>query len=403
MKKIIFVFLLILLYSNISFPQWQQLSGINPNWVKSLASNGSNIFAGNFLLVDDDKLDTGLGVYVSSNNGVNWSITSLQIAPSCLHFRNSRLFACAGGLFYTDNNGLNWTSVSLPGLIQSAASNGTYVFCGGTSGIFASSNNGVNWSTISTSSSTALLVKDNYLYSANGYSLQITSNNGINWIQTSIDNKPVYSFATNGTDIFAGTNSGLYKSTNNGANWTNISPLYVWVNSILAFESNVIICDFFGNGIYKSTNLGVNWVQRNEGLSTGIAFQVLLNANGYIFAGSTNGLWRRSLQSVLDINQVSSSIPDKYYLSQNYPNPFNPVTRIDFDIPRRGGSSMGNIFVSLKVYDVLGREVKTLVNEEKVAGFYSVDFNGTDLTSGVYFYSLETQSYKDTKWMILIK
>jgi len=89
-------------------------------------------------------------------------------------------------------------------------------------------------------------------------------------------------------------------------------------------------------------------------------------------------------------------LPEEYILSQNYPNPFNPVTKIDFDLPKSG-------FISLKVFDVLGREVKTLVNEEKSAGSYSVDFNASDLSSGVYFYKMETEGYSDLKKMVVIK
>jgi hypothetical protein len=88
--------------------------------------------------------------------------------------------------------------------------------------------------------------------------------------------------------------------------------------------------------------------------------------------------------------------PKTYSLAQNYPNPFNPVTKINFALPKQG-------FVSLKVYDVLGREVSTLVNEVKVAGSYSVDFDASMLSSGVYFYRLESGNFSDIKRMILVK
>ena len=96
------------------------------------------------------------------------------------------------------------------------------------------------------------------------------------------------------------------------------------------------------------------------------------------------------------LNNNQNGLPIIYLLSQNYPNPFNPVTKINFAIPKQG-------LVSLKIYDVLGREVKTLVNEIKPSGFYSVDFNGNEFASGVYFYRLESGSFKDTKRMLLIK
>jgi hypothetical protein len=92
----------------------------------------------------------------------------------------------------------------------------------------------------------------------------------------------------------------------------------------------------------------------------------------------------------------TSNIPGNYSLKQNYPNPFNPVTKIDYALPKNG-------FVTLKVYDMLGREVVSLVNETKAAGNYSVDFNASSLTSGVYFYRLEVNSFVDTKKMMLVK
>ena len=89
-------------------------------------------------------------------------------------------------------------------------------------------------------------------------------------------------------------------------------------------------------------------------------------------------------------------LPKSYSLSQNYPNPFNPVTKINFALPKLG-------FATLKVYDVLGREVSILVNEMKQAGSYSVDFDASQLSSGVYFYRLESGAFSDIKRMILIK
>ncbi|MBL7129127.1 MAG: T9SS type A sorting domain-containing protein [Ignavibacteria bacterium] len=99
-------------------------------------------------------------------------------------------------------------------------------------------------------------------------------------------------------------------------------------------------------------------------------------------------------------------MPDQFILHQNYPNPFNPKTKIRFDItplnPPFGKGGTGG-FVKLVVYDILGREVATLVNERLKAGMYEVEFSGTSLPSGVYFYRLIAGYYVDTKKMILIK
>ncbi|MEO8664828.1 MAG: S8/S53 family peptidase [Ignavibacteria bacterium] len=96
------------------------------------------------------------------------------------------------------------------------------------------------------------------------------------------------------------------------------------------------------------------------------------------------------------INSNSASIPDVYSLAQNYPNPFNPATKINFSIPKQG-------LVSLKIYDVLGKEVMTLVNEQKPAGNYEINFNGANFASGVYFYKLESGEFSNIKRMILLK
>jgi len=96
------------------------------------------------------------------------------------------------------------------------------------------------------------------------------------------------------------------------------------------------------------------------------------------------------------VGNENTTIPSVYSLSQNYPNPFNPVTKINFSIPKQG-------LVTMKIYDVLGREVKTLVNDIKMAGNYSVDFNASEFSSGVYFYRLESGSFSEVKRMMLIK
>jgi len=85
-----------------------------------------------------------------------------------------------------------------------------------------------------------------------------------------------------------------------------------------------------------------------------------------------------------------------YNLDQNYPNPFNPSTTINFQIPSQS-------FVSLKIYDVLGNEIKTLVNKVKPAGLYDIEFDGSSLPSGIYLYKLQTPNFTQTKKMILLK
>jgi hypothetical protein len=101
--------------------------------------------------------------------------------------------------------------------------------------------------------------------------------------------------------------------------------------------------------------------------------------------------------SVVSVDEIySDNIPQEYLLSQNYPNPFNPSTTIEFAVPEKS-------LVSLKIFDPLGNEVVTLVDEEVAAGNYKVGFNAANLSSGVYFYTIKTQNYIQTKKMILMK
>jgi hypothetical protein len=106
--------------------------------------------------------------------------------------------------------------------------------------------------------------------------------------------------------------------------------------------------------------------------------------------------WNQSLPHTVTSVQQTSGIADDYRLSQNYPNPFNPETKIDFSVPKNG-------FVELRVYNSLGQEVKMLVSKELSTGSYSINFSGTSLGTGVYYYTLTTDGFTETKKMLLIK
>ena len=94
--------------------------------------------------------------------------------------------------------------------------------------------------------------------------------------------------------------------------------------------------------------------------------------------------------------EIEPFLPSDYTLSQNYPNPFNPSTTIKYSLPK-------NSYVSLKIYDVLGKEVTVLVDEEKAVGNYKVEFNANNLSSGVYFYRIQAGEFVDIKKLVLMK
>jgi hypothetical protein len=138
-------------------------------------------------------------------------------------------------------------------------------------------------------------------------------------------------------------------------------------------------------------SIGESFTLDNLVPPSGFYWQMLLIAN----------LWcdpslRLKYDITVAVEDFQATVPEDFALHQNYPNPFNPSTKIKFVIPKSS-------FVNLKVYNVLGKEAMTLVNEERLAGNYEVEFNATDLPSGVYFYQLRVGSFIQTKKMILLK
>jgi hypothetical protein len=120
-------------------------------------------------------------------------------------------------------------------------------------------------------------------------------------------------------------------------------------------------------------------------------------SNELYMLGYSNGkIYRFNKSSVNNIITISNNIPQSFELMQNYPNPFNPKTNIGFKIRNKGS-------VSLKVFDVNGKEVAILVNENLNPGFYSVNFNAVNLSSGIYYYRLESGNSSDSKKMLLLK
>lgn len=382
------------------FPQWiLDSAGLGNRSVLSVSSIGNNIFGGTL----------GNGIFVSSNNGSSWTQTFLSTQNIwSIAVSGNNIFAAAGsnaGIFISTDQGLNWQqTLENNQIVWSIAANGNYVFAGTESnGVYLSSNSGVNWvqSSMNIHSVHAIAISGSNIFAGTfDYGVYLSTNNGASWTQTSLGNTIIInSLIINGINIFAGTQTGgIYLSTNNGSSWSQTSLNNQYVRSVTAIGNNVF-AGIQNGGVYISNNAGLNWVQRNEGLGNS-SVDALMILNNFILAGTEdgtlNGFYIRPLIELIGIKQITEQVPERFTLFQNFPNPFNPITKIRFEIPK-------NLFVKLIVFDLFGREVDRLVNEQLNAGTYEVDWSADKYSSGIYYYKLISDDFSETKKMVLIK
>ena len=393
-------------------------TSVNSN-VRSFVSNDRDIFSG-----------TNNGIFRSTDDGSTWVYLGLaKLTVFSLAFSNDSSYLFAGtdsGIFRSMDRGLNWSRVGFSDtLVLSLTVNGTKLYAGisGPSpltltgdGVYVSSDNGVTWSetgSIGGNSVLSIAVRDNYLFAGTEtFGVYYSTNYGALWNQVNSEQfDDVYSLAItseggNGMNVFAGTDGHVYVSTDSGASWTSvldIGRLGPPVYAIAVVPTSKPVTDVLvgsGSGIYLSTDAGSTWAQINTGFpGAGSYFGMALSMNSsYLFAGTYGvGVWRRPLSEIITaIKNNQSSFPTRFFLLQNYPNPFNPTTLISYQLPTPN-------FVSLEIYDVLGRKIKSLIEERQNSGAHSVTFNAEDLPSGVYFYRLESGTHNETKKLLLLR
>jgi hypothetical protein len=150
------------------------------------------------------------------------------------------------------------------------------------------------------------------------------------------------------------------------------------------------------SGIFISNYYGNTWKKENSGLPQISISSIGVDSSGYIFVGTLGGGIYRSAQSITKVQVVSGLLPTYYSLSQNYPNPFNPSTSISYSIPKQTQ-------VQLQVYNLLGQLIATLVDESKQPGTYTVTWDASTRSSGLYFYRMTAGEFVETKKAILLK
>jgi photosystem II stability/assembly factor-like uncharacterized protein len=418
---------------------WELPAGttVSYNWSQKI-SPGSGI--GNNLCMHPTNKNAmfvvyGNKVYVSWNRGDTWTqISTISIGTRAHSFYvspvDSNVWLAAMESSPTDavvrstNYGATWTNIlarnfSTYGqpLEMDQNNPSTYYFApdGATTGFFKSTDNGATFNSITTGSNPFTSPCDiivewgnsNVMFIGDdGADIHKTTNGGVNWFTvkpgSSSEIPSMCNSVFDPSFCYATTwgSSQVFKTVNNGDVWGIVSNNSGsgWGSDVCREDPTLVLTGNYGAQSYLSTNNGANFFNVNTGLS-GAGAGIIVPERGYLLNMQTQALFKLVITySVLTSvgDPVSSSIPTSLELYQNYPNPFNPSTSIRFDVPQTEN-------ISLKIYNIAGKEVASLFNGVKNAGSYEVNFNADGLASGVYFYKLITGSSSITKKMMLLK
>jgi len=392
------------------------------------------------------------GLFQSTDDGVAWSGDALRgkdifaIAESPL----GNLFTgtLGSGIFRSAPGQLGWTQIA-PGstgdYVYSFAAAGGAVYAATNGGLYRTTDEGVNWwkisSSISGSAYAVAVAADGSLLAGTGFGIQRSTDAGLSWYQTGLAGSKVFFMAVSpdgniyagtpsggvysSTDagvswagaglarddlqsgavnslghVFAGVYGGTFRSTNKGLTWDNVSFTNGYVYAVLFSGPQAVYAGTY-NGIYASSDEGGTWSPAGDsGLAQSVVLSLAMNDQNHVLAGTYRGGVYRSVRQAAPsiVNGVggSSGLPVSTGLLQNYPNPFNPQTELAFAIRNPD-------HVSLHIYDILAREIATLVDEKLAPGTYRVSWDATGRPSGVYYYRLMAGGFTATKKMLLLR
>ncbi|MDE3056918.1 MAG: T9SS type A sorting domain-containing protein [Bacteroidota bacterium] len=404
MKQIYFgtrILLLLCLLVSCSQAQWQYTNGPSAPYISCLFVHGSDLFAGTHGYAGT------IGVSLTTDNGVSWTdadngLVSGSSVSSFVTSGDSLFVATSKGIFLSTNNGSQWTSVTMPNVsgltISYLAMMDNKMYAAGNAygrRVFWTTDNGSNWRSVSTglpdySTIYGLAVIGTCLFAGSNKGVSLLKNGDTSW--TSVNNNlaatKVIAMGVCGTTLFVGNDlAGVFVSADSGAHWAKADSGMHGYTSMQAFavSGNDIFVATSSQGVYLSTNDGTSWTGVDTAGMGGnpVLTAIALNST-YLFIGTDgSGVYRKPLsQIVTGVEKSKTTLPDQFSLLQNYPNPFNPATTISYQIPTMS-------HVMLKVYDILGREVATLVDQKQDAGTHTATFDGSRLSSGVYLCRLQ--------------
>lgn len=398
---------------------WNQVYFFQPGINSLLELPNGHLFAGTPNFGVFRSTDRGSSWHSSSTGMTDFYVYTLAASPTGMIFAGT-----GSSLYYSSDNGTTWTKSGMRwGVRRLVVTSGGPIIAAATSsiGLFRSTDGGINWASASeplaggasalleTSGGTILagLNIGGVLRSTDGGGTWVDANQGMGGMR-------VWSLALDSSEaIFAGTLlNGVYRSTDDGMTWASINngltvplvrdlivvqhgELYASTEDSQPEDSthNPFHARFTNSGelnagsrigrVFRTTNRGESWVELQSWPNHEIIRTFAFGRDGYLFAGTENqGVFRTS-QPIITSFTESRSVPLLFHLYQSYPNPFNPETAIRFTLPKEA-------LVTLKVYDLLGRLVVTLVDDVRQAGEHQVNFRADNLPSGVYLYRLES-------------
>lgn len=367
-------------------------------------------------------------IFYSSDYGSNWvnydigttgdffSISMINQTTGYVSGQNSKVYK-------TTNGGVNWLPKTQPSgtnyslyTIEFIDENTGWTFvnfataAGGN--VFKTTNGGDNWAQYSTGGASENIYSADMVDANTGYvcynqsnrPIYKTTNGGENWtaLTTGLTGNIRDIDAVTGDLVYVCQTSGtqrVAKTTNGGTNWTLITlPITVDATSIDFKDANTgYVCGNLTTAICRTTDGGATWTFQNAHNITLIKVHVSQGDTAFVLGG-TSAILRAAGSALTGVHYNGNTVPKDFELKQNYPNPFNPATTIEFAIPNAG-------VVSVKVFDVAGREYRTVINNLSLnSGTFKFNFSAEGLSSGVYFYSLVVDNKQlDVKKMILIK
>ncbi len=364
-------------------------------------------------------------VFGLGTNGIGWTKEDSARAGHFLITNAGNYLLSDGRVHKSTDGGLAWrTVVTVPcenygsgattimQLPEGSIFCGTGLYCGvhgtGMMRILRSTDEGETWDLVYVASggrpSAMAAVGNTVLIVGGGTSAGVlrSTNAGATWSQATNGmpagaSAQAFHVRSDGV-ILAGTvRDGMYISHDSAASWIAINSglLSLGVRSIAVNSAGEIFIGTAG-GVFRSSNNGAHWSAMNDGLFDLSVTSVLCDSLDYLYVATTTSGVFRSMSPTTSVKEIQTMIPSINFLQTNYPNPFNPATTIEFSVLKAG-------HISLKVYDMLGKEVATLVDEEREPGNFKVTFDASTLTSGTYFYTLRSGGFNETKKMLIVR